>query len=270
LVLSTLETVTRHYHVDRNRIYLTGMSNGGIGTYLIGLNHPDLFAALIPMAAALDEELFPLLDNARNIPVYIIHGSQDEVMPVSIARDISTYLRNAGYPVIYREHDRVHPLAGGHFFPREELPPLLQWLPGQTRVSMPAKVVLVRDRDHTGSSYWIRIDRISRSAGTFWPSEDDPKSIQRLKEGAFARVTAEAAGNVIRISSQRIDQLTLLLNPQLVDYRKPVKVFLNGRLVYSDPVQRDSRTLLLEARKRPDPGSLVYSEITFTMPAPIF
>ncbi|MCI0527839.1 MAG: prolyl oligopeptidase family serine peptidase, partial [Nitrospira sp.] len=82
LVLAVLLKVSREYHIDSNRVFLTGMSTGGIGTFLIGLNHPDRFAALIPMAGVLPHTLFPLLDNAKNTPFYLIHGAQDQVMPV--------------------------------------------------------------------------------------------------------------------------------------------------------------------------------------------
>jgi poly(3-hydroxybutyrate) depolymerase len=54
LVLAVQREVMRNYHVDPDRVFLSGMSNGGIGTYLIGLNHADQFAALIFNGGALD------------------------------------------------------------------------------------------------------------------------------------------------------------------------------------------------------------------------
>src|SRR3989441_3913396 len=118
LVLASIRAVEARYHVDPNRVFLTGMSNGGIGAYLIGAHHASRFAAVIPMAAGLDDILMPFLENFRQTPLYIIHGRQDQVMPVSLSRVIDETLTELGYLHVYREHNRVHPMAGGHFFPR--------------------------------------------------------------------------------------------------------------------------------------------------------
>jgi predicted esterase len=96
------------------------MSNGGIGTWLIGMHHAPLFAGLAPMASGLDDVLMPFLGNLRNTPVYIIHGVKDQVMPVVLSRTIARELTALGYPHVYREHEGEHPMAGGHYFPREE------------------------------------------------------------------------------------------------------------------------------------------------------
>jgi len=82
LVLATVQLVRERYRIDPNRIFLSGMSNGGIGAWLIGMHHAPLFAGLAPMASGIDDVLFPFLENLRTTPVYIIHGSQDQVMPV--------------------------------------------------------------------------------------------------------------------------------------------------------------------------------------------
>ncbi|HET8580771.1 MAG TPA: PHB depolymerase family esterase, partial [Nitrospiraceae bacterium] len=81
LVLATIRAVQARYRVDPDRIFLTGMSNGGIGAWIIGSHHAPQFAGLAPMASGLDQVLFPFLENLRNTPVYLIHGLKDQVMP---------------------------------------------------------------------------------------------------------------------------------------------------------------------------------------------
>src|SRR5881628_217506 len=104
LVLATIHAVRSRYRVDPDRIFLTGMSNGGIGTFLIGVHHAALFAGLAPMAGGLDDVLFPFLENLRHTPVYLIHGLNDQVMPVELSRSVAKELTRLGYPVVYREH----------------------------------------------------------------------------------------------------------------------------------------------------------------------
>ncbi len=266
LVLAVLSKVSREYHIDSNRVFLTGMSNGGIGTFLIGLNHPDRFAALIPMAGVLPHTLFPLLDNAKNIPFYLIHGAQDQVMPVQYSRDIKAYLEQKGYPVVYREHEHVHPVAGGHFFPREELPDLVKWLKAQDRKPLPQELVVVHDRDHPGRIYWIQIAEISPEIGSFWASELDRSEEERLQQGAYARIMVKGDGNTFSVTAQHVVRYNLLLNRELVDFNKPVKVLTNDEISFEGQMKPDSRILLEEIRKRPDMHQPVLGIVEIRVP----
>lgn len=265
LVLAVLSEVSRRYRVDTDRIFLTGMSNGGIGTYLIGLNHPDRFAALVPMAAALPPALFPLLENAKNLPFYIIHGAQDQVMPVQYSREVVDYLKNKGQSVVYREHERVHPMAGGHFFPGEELPDLLRWLEGQSRKPIPRELVVVRDRDHLGRTDWVRIEEVEPDVGSFWTSEHDPEESHRLQQGRYARLMAKIVDQTFFVTTERIARFSLLLNRDLVDFDRPTRVVVNGQEKFNGAVKPDARTLLEEARKRPDPHQRVLASVQITV-----
>jgi predicted esterase len=266
LVLAVLSKVSREYRIDPDRVFLTGMSNGGIGTYLIGLNHPDRFAALIPMAGVLPHALFPLLDNAKNISFYLIHGSQDQVMPVQYSRDVKAYLEQKGYTVVYREHEQVHPVAGGHFFPREELPALVDWLKVQARRPVPQELVVVHDRDHSGRVYWTRIEEISPETGSFWASEFDHGEEERLQQGAYARMAVKADGNTFSVTAQNVVRYGLLLNRELVDFSKPIKVMTNREISFEGRVKPDARTLLEEIRRRPDMRQPVLATVEIGIP----
>lgn len=262
LVLAVLREVMRDYRVDPDRVFLTGMSNGAVGTYLIGLNHPDLFTALIPMAGALPGPLLALLDNARTTPVYLIHGAKDQVIPAQYSQDVQAYLLKRGYSVIYRQHDQVHPMAGGHFFPREELPALVDWLGKQRRTPMPRVITMVRDRDHPGRAYWIRMDEIDPEAGSFWASEEDLEEGRRLKEGVYARIEASVGSdNRLEITAQHVRRYTVLLNQHLVDFDRPVRIMTNGQVSFEGKVAPDAGVLLEEARRRLDPEGLVLAAI---------
>lgn len=266
LVLSVIKTIMKKYHVDPDRVFLTGMSNGAIGTYLIGLNHADRFAALIPMAGALPDPLLPLLDNAQTTPFYLIHGAMDEVIPSQYSRTVENYLLKRGYSVIYHEHQRVHPLAGGHFFPGEELPALIDWLEKIQRVAFPQTITVVKDRDHTGRTYWIRIEEIDTEAGSFWASETDPEETQRLKKGMYGRIEARILSkNLLEIRTRHVRRFTVLLNDSLVDLNQPVRIVTNGEVSFDGMVVKDSRVLLEEARRRPDPKAWVTAAIEITV-----
>lgn len=255
LVLATIREVRARYHIDPDRIFLTGMSNGGIGVYLIGTQYAPLFAGLAPMAGGLDDVLLPLLENLRNTPVYVIHGSNDGVMPVSLSRTIAEELRRLGYPFIYREHDRIHPLAGGHFFPREELPDLVAWFDGRRRNPLPVHLTVVRDASHLVPFAWVRIDATERIAAFTDLLIDSRDELVRRR--VYAKLDATVVGpNRIEVNTEHVRRYSLYLNADLVDFSQPLTIVTNGRITYEGAITPSAEVLLRDARHRHDPQML--------------
>jgi pimeloyl-ACP methyl ester carboxylesterase len=267
LVLETIRQALRRYHIDPDRVFLTGMSNGGIGAWLIGMHHAPLFAGLAPMASGLDDVLMPFLANLRSTPVYIIHGAKDQVMPVDLSRSIARELDVLGYPHVYREHQREHPMAGGHYFPREELPDLVAWFNRQRREPLPTSLTVVRDGSHFHMFNWIRLDSTDPIA-TF--SEDlVDKRDEQIKRRVYARLDASIAGrNRIEVQAEHVQRYSLFLNEQLIDFSKPLTVVTNGRLSFEGTVTPSVETLLRQARLRQDPERLFSVHLTIAITKP--
>ena len=231
------------------------MSNGGIGAWLIGMHHAPLFAGIAPMASGLDDVLMPFLANLRNTSVYIIHGAKDQVMPVELSRAISRELTKLGYSYVYREHEGEHPMAGGHYFPREELPDLVAWLNHQRRDPFPAKLTLVREASHFQPFSWVRLDATEPIAAF----SDDlvDKRDDRIKRREFARLEAViVAPNRIEVKTERVERYSLFLNDRLIDVSRPLTVVTNGRTSFSGTVMPSLEILLRQARLRHDPRQL--------------
>jgi len=77
-LMAVLDEVTAHYNVDTTRIYCTGLSMGGYGTFALAAAYPSRFAAIAPVCGggfALTAE------KLRNIPVWAFHGDADPVVP---------------------------------------------------------------------------------------------------------------------------------------------------------------------------------------------
>jgi predicted peptidase len=81
-VISLLDEVLAHYAIDPKRVYLTGMSMGGRGTWYLAYKYPNRFAAIAPIAAF---QTIPehWARNLRNVPVWAFHGDKDTIAPVS-------------------------------------------------------------------------------------------------------------------------------------------------------------------------------------------
>ncbi len=267
LVLETIRQARRRYHIDPNRIFLTGMSNGGIGAWLIGMHHAPLFAGLAPMASGLDDVLMPFLANLRNTPAYIIHGTKDQVMPVELSRSISRELDRLGYPHVYREHEREHPMAGGHYFPKEELPDLVTWFNSRRREPLPTRLTLVRDASHFQPFNWVRIESTDPIAAF---SEDlvDQRD-ERIKRREYAKIDVSIVGNNrIEVTAERVQRYSLFLNDQRIDFSAPLRVMTNGRLSFEGMVSPSVETLLRQARLRQDPERLFPVHLTISVENP--
>ena len=265
LVLATIRQVRQHYHVDPDRIFLTGMSNGGIGAWLIGMHHAPLFAGLAPMASGLDDVLMPFLANLRNTPVYIIHGEKDQVMPVSLSRSIVRELAALGYPYIYREHQGEHPIAGGHYFPREELPALVTWFNNQRRDPLPAKLTVVREASRFQPFGWVRLE-VTDPIAAFSDDLVDKRD-QRITQREYARLEAAiVSANRIEVKTERIQRYSLFLNDRLIDPAKPVTIVTNGKVSFEGTVTPSLDTLLRQARLRQDPRQLFPFQVAVVVP----
>ncbi len=266
LVLQVLRDVQTRYHVDPDRIMLTGMSNGGIGTWIIGMHHADRFAGIAPMASGIDDVLFPFVENLAHTPVYVIHGAQDQIMPVQLSRDLIKEMQRRGIPYYYREHQWTHPHAGGHFFPKQELPDLVTWFDGLKREKLPRTLSIVRDATHLTPFSWVRIDTTEQIAA-FTENLIDSRD-EFITGGVYAKLHAEITiPNKIVVNTNRIRRYTIFLNQDLVDFSKPIIVETNGKTSFEGMVEPRIDVLLEEVRHRSDNPLFFPAKLTIDVPA---
>lgn len=98
LVLALLDDIEKKYPVDPHRVYLTGLSMGGFGTWSLGLSHPDRFAAIAPICGGGDFITPLLADKSKllSLPVWAFHGGKDPVVPPEESERMVNYLKKLG------------------------------------------------------------------------------------------------------------------------------------------------------------------------------
>ena len=122
-VLELLEHVTEVYNIDVSRTLLTGYSMGGKGTWYLAARHQDRFKAALPIAG-LAEADSGVTD--WRIPIYVIHGALDRVIPLEPSRAVVDQLKSRGMPIEFIVLDDV-----GHYeIPayREHLAAAIPWV----------------------------------------------------------------------------------------------------------------------------------------------
>jgi predicted peptidase len=99
-VMEVLARVRKAYKIDDDRIYLMGHSLGGIGTWTLGAKHPEIWAALGPIAGIADPKT---VETMRRIPEIVVHGDADNVVPVTGSRGMVAEMKKLGVEVKYIE-----------------------------------------------------------------------------------------------------------------------------------------------------------------------
>lgn len=97
-LVGLLNTVQSNYRIDQARIYLTGLSMGGYGTWALAERLPDRFAALAPICGAGHPERIAAI---AHIPTWIFHGEKDQVVQPEESDRMYHALKEAGSEVKY-------------------------------------------------------------------------------------------------------------------------------------------------------------------------
>jgi predicted peptidase len=131
VLLRLLDEITAKYAVDTNRIYLTGLSMGGYGTWDLGLAYPEKFAAIVPICGG--GQMISLLlsrhDKAaalKTLGVWAFHGGKDPVVPLAESQRMVDALKKDGLPDVKLT---VYPEAGHDSWTETyNNPELYEWL----------------------------------------------------------------------------------------------------------------------------------------------
>jgi predicted peptidase len=114
VLLALLDHVTSKHKVDTKRIYLTGLSMGGYGTWNLGLAHPERFAAIVPICGGGDI-IGPLLssrekaNDLKTLGIWAFHGGKDSVVPLSESERMVEAVKKAG---VQEVKFTIYPEAG--------------------------------------------------------------------------------------------------------------------------------------------------------------
>jgi predicted peptidase len=100
IALSILDALASELPIDPAREYLTGLSMGGYGTWALAAEHPQRFAAVVPLCGAGNRSWASRL---RDVPLWAVHGDADKSVSVQKSRDMIEAIRAAGGNPHYSE-----------------------------------------------------------------------------------------------------------------------------------------------------------------------
>lgn len=161
VALEMLDSLAKEFPLDSDRIYITGLSLGGFGTWDLTMRNPGRFAAAVPICGAGD---VTKADRIKSLPIWAFHGDKDPTVPVAGSRDMIAALKTAGGDPKYTEYPGV-----GHdsWTPALREPDLVAWVMSQRR-GMATGIIRSLSNSNPNGAYSIgelwRID--GRSLGT--------------------------------------------------------------------------------------------------------
>lgn len=274
-----LMRVKREYNVDESRVYVTGFSDGGTGVYYLAMRDATPWAACVPLhghplvlanpQTGVEGELFA--GNLVNCPLRVVNGGRDQLYPAASVVPFIEMFERGGIPVDFQaypdaEHNTRH-------WP-DERPRFEAFLASHRRVAHPERISWETDRtDRDNRFRWLVVDRLgTRSSDVDLPDVNRVASSPGRERALFdrsrpsGRVDVVRRGNVFEAKTRGVRDLTLLLSPDVVDFAKPVRVTVNGRIVVDKLVTKDAATLLAWAARDQDRTMLYGAELRIVVP----
>jgi len=247
-IIDLIKAAKRTGRIDPNKIYITGHSMGGYGSWTLGAHHADLFGGAAAYAGAPtpyfrspeDQTVVGIvtgvIPSLFNLPLFVFQSTDDPQVPPEpndyAVKELEEIKKKHPDGFNFR-YMRVE--NRGHSAPKEGYLPSQQWVASHLRNARPKKILWQPVLSWKKQFYWL-----------YW---EDPI----LESLIQAEVTQE---NVIEIKAvldkkvltkKDLKGFSLLIGPPLIDIEKKVKVKLNGQEIFSGLVDRTLSTLLLTA-----------------------
>ncbi|MCB9831268.1 MAG: dienelactone hydrolase family protein [Planctomycetes bacterium] len=246
-VRTVLEEVELAYNVDLNRVYLTGHSMGGFGSWHFGQRYPQLFAVVAPMAGGGFRSTSPFEKSLT--PVYIHHGANDAVVGVAGDRQAAEAFRRIDWDFIYTELP-----DSGHGFPPEIAEEM--W-----RIFRVRRLAVAPKRADKGK-FAIDLTELSsfsaawsKDEETYWgkPGEELPQDRKSLLErlrlgGACGREAAD-----LLIAQEDPKSLLAVLGKLVVTEKEGLDVRREAARLLGLTKLPEATKPLLAALKKPEP-----------------
>ncbi len=274
-----LARVKRDYNVDESRTYVTGISDGGTGVYFLAMRYATPWSACMPLNGhplvianpdtGADGQLY--VGNMVNCPFHIVNGGKDPLYPAASVAPLVAMFKKAGVPHEFK----VYPDAGHNveWWPQERAG-YEAWLAAHPRQAHPDRISWETERtDRYNRFRWLVIDRLGKR-----PSDQGLKDVNTYQpvpvmertlfdhEKPSGRVDAARTGNAIEVKTRGVQALTLLLSPDVIDFSKPVRVSVNGKVAHDAVVKTDPGTMLSWAARDQDRTMLYGAELHILVP----
>jgi dienelactone hydrolase len=244
-----LRDLATRWHVDPDRMLVSGLSQTGFWAWELGAARPDRWLGIAPMSAV-TWHVARRLDNLLTTRMWVLHGSEDPTCPVAQPRATCARLLRAGADV---EYDEIE--GGKHTYDVwKNLPAGLRALTSKPRERWPRAVSFEVQTLAQPWCHWLRLDEL------------DALGDGKAGGATTAGIDGELDGNTVRLYSTGVRRASVFLSAERTDFGQPVTVVWNGRTVHQGAAKPSLQTLLATAVEKCD-WTATY-EVVLTIDAP--
>ena len=270
ILFSAISRATREYHVDPDRIYVTGHSMGGHFAWRCGINFADRWGAISPMSGGYDYVQDRQVENLVNVPGYATWGSHEPFRIAEYNRTIQAYLEAHAYPWVHCECEGGHEIFPGEvprvarFFlahPRNQFRTTVRARAGGPLEFNTADMHADWGRVRTwragrpipvSTFHWLRLAPLP--PGT--PPEEALQQVDAVYRG----------GNAFEIKSVNARRMSIHLHPRMVDFSQDITVTVNGARQFTGTARPDLGRMLRLVREFDDRGRVFHAALDIEVP----
>jgi hypothetical protein len=166
-----LDQLKRRYNIDENRVYLTGVSDGGTGVYYMAFRDVTPWASFLPLIGHMavlatksvlaDGEMYP--GNAINKPLYVVNTGRDRMYPAHLTQIYVDHLSKLGGSVVFRVYPELD--HSTEWWPNDR-PEFESFVHDNPREPLPERISWQTERvDRFNRVHWLIIDRLGSVEG---------------------------------------------------------------------------------------------------------
>lgn len=214
-VLDVMDRIMSAYPIDPDKVYLTGISMGGLGTWKIGQLYPERFAAIAPFCGWTGTEL---LENLGGIGTFIVHGDNDTTVPIDMDRIAAERLKELKYPVTYIEIPGGSHSAWSEWSANTDPRKLFDFFRSFVRNPSPEHIKAHIPTVRYGRKYWINVTELDTSGSS------------RLTLPGPGTIEAQHLGNSeLTITTDKIRAFDIDLALAGIDLSKTARIIIDSQ-----------------------------------------
>lgn len=255
-VMDLVDAAIRTWDIDPARVYFSGHSMGGYGSWTLGAHHADRVAGLGPSAGApspiynFDEEVIDLdagvIPSLRNVPMVVFQSVDDPRVPPDVNQAAARFVAEAKEKWGGYEDFRYWEVDGfGHGYPEGGLQAVVEPLTAFERQPIPERVVWQPVLDWKRQFYWLWWDAPVAEAIVIADLDRDANAVRLQSEASLAG-------------------MRILLDERVLDLDREVAIFVNGEEVARARVAPTLGDLLRTART---PDTALHFHASLAVPA---
>jgi predicted esterase len=175
-ILEAIRFLSARFNLDRNRVFVSGFSDGASGVYCLGMRLTDVWAACIPWNGAIGVVTSP---RAGNTPYYALncrgtswratHGGKDQLYPSAGQKPVIERLKQAGVDIEWKDFEDIGHEGGKIIRGDREF--VVGWIAHRRRDPMPKEIDWTLHDPRYGQAFWIRVLEIADRPGNPFEGE---------------------------------------------------------------------------------------------------